>query len=91
MVVIKAKRTAASFFGDAQSREEIAERSGISERQRKTAVRVANLPEEKFEAAIERPKPATVTQLAEMGRQIRAVPEDSFRRNVIWARHAAVY
>jgi hypothetical protein len=38
------------------------------------AVRVANVPAEKFEAAIEQPKPATVTALAEMGKQVRAAP-----------------
>ncbi|GAC1573012.1 MAG: hypothetical protein NVS3B5_02280 [Sphingomicrobium sp.] len=58
----------------------IAEKAGISERQVKTAVRVANVPEEKFEAAVEAPKPATVTALAEMGKQVRTVPAEGFRQ-----------
>jgi hypothetical protein len=41
--------------------------AGMSERQVKTAVRVANVPDDAFEAAIECECPATVTQLAEMG------------------------
>jgi hypothetical protein len=49
-----------------------AQKAGISERQRVTAVRVANVPAEEFEAAIERPKPATVTKLAEMVGAARA-------------------
>jgi hypothetical protein len=35
----------------APSRDNVAESVGISEHQRKQAVRVANIPEEKFEAA----------------------------------------
>ncbi len=57
-----------------------AENAGISEHQRKQAVRVANVPADKFEAAVESPKPPTVTALAEMGKQIRAVPPESFKR-----------
>jgi hypothetical protein len=58
---------------------EMAESAGISEHQRKQAVRVAKLPAEKFEAAVEAPKPATVTELSEMGKKIRAAPE-SFKQ-----------
>lgn len=54
--------------------------AGISERQQVTSVRVANVPQEKFEAAIEQPRPATVTKLAEMGRQVRGVPADGFKQ-----------
>lgn len=43
----------------------------MSEHQQKTAVRVASLPAETFERAIEAEKPATVTKLAEMGKQSR--------------------
>jgi hypothetical protein len=49
------------------------ESAGISHHQAAQAVRVANIPAEKFEAAIEQPKPATVAQLAEMGKQVRSV------------------
>lgn len=52
-----------------------AENAGISERQRVTAVRVANIPQDQFDSAIERDRPATVTTLAEMGKQSKPVPE----------------
>ena len=47
---------------DKLSQREAAERAGLSPHQELQAVRVANMPEEKFEAAIERPKPATRTR-----------------------------
>ncbi len=40
----------------------------MSERQEKTASRVANIPEEEFDAAVEGDDPPTVSQLADMGR-----------------------
>ena len=43
------------------SQKDAARAAGISERQQVTAVRVANVPDEQFETAIERPKPATVS------------------------------
>ncbi|WP_024516801.1 hypothetical protein [Bradyrhizobium sp. Tv2a-2] len=61
------------------SQREAADRAGLSPHQELQAVRVANVPQEKFEAAIEAPKPTTVTALAEMGKQIRAVPAESFK------------
>jgi len=50
--------------------------AGLSEKQRKTALRVANVPKEEFEAAVETDEPATVTQLAERGRRRRAPTVD---------------
>jgi hypothetical protein len=50
----------------------MADRAGISKHQQVQAVRVANIPEEKFEAAVEAEKPGTVTALAEMGKQVRS-------------------
>jgi hypothetical protein len=50
-------------------RQAAAGRAGMSRHQTATAVRVANVPAEKFEAAVEADKPATVTALAEMGKQ----------------------
>jgi hypothetical protein len=49
------------------TRENAAEDAGLSERQRKTALRVANVPEAEFEQAIESDNPPTVTDLAEQG------------------------
>jgi hypothetical protein len=59
----------------APTQRQAADKAGISERQRKTAVAVANVPSKRFEEAVEKRKPPTVTALAEMGKQARAVPE----------------
>jgi hypothetical protein len=44
------------------SQKEMAKKSGISPNQAKTAVRVANIPSSKFEAAVESDDPPTVTK-----------------------------
>lgn len=62
------------------NRGEVAASAGISRRQQVTAVRVANVPAEQFDAAIESDNPATVTALAEMGTKVRAVPPEGFKR-----------
>jgi hypothetical protein len=49
------------------SRTKAAQEAGLSKRQEKTAVRVANVPEEEFEAQVESDSPPTVTALAEQG------------------------
>ena len=41
----------------------------MSKDQEKTASRVANIPEEEFDAAVESDDPPSVTQLADMGRR----------------------
>lgn len=43
--------------------------AGLSERQRKTALNVANVPEQQFEEMVEAETPATVTKLAQAGKQ----------------------
>lgn len=53
------------------TRTEAATAAGMSEHQRKTALRVAAVPAADFEAAIESDDPPTVTKLAEAGRQAR--------------------
>lgn len=45
--------------------------AGLSERQIKTAVRVANVPQDVFDAEVEKEQPTTVQALAEMGTQER--------------------
>jgi hypothetical protein len=55
--------------GTGLSRTQAAEDAGLSERQKKTALRVANVPAAEFEAAVESPAPPTVTQLAERGKK----------------------
>jgi hypothetical protein len=51
-----------------------AHQAGLSRHQQVTAVRVANVPADQFDAAVESDKPPTVTALAEMGKQSRPVP-----------------
>jgi hypothetical protein len=55
------------------TRSEAAEHAGLSERQKVTALRVASVSSEKFEQQVENPAPPTVTQLAEQGKQSRAL------------------
>lgn len=65
----QSKKDATGHF--APSRYGAGHDAGMSDRQIKTAVRVANVPEPTFEAAVESPAPPTVTKLADMGRQRR--------------------
>ena len=58
--------------GHGKSQQEAADEAGLSEHQQLQAVRVANTPESDFEKATESDIPATVTDLAEMGKQSRA-------------------
>ena len=54
------------------TRRGAAREAGLSERQKVTALRVASVPGAEFEAPLERESPPTVTQLAELGKEIRA-------------------
>lgn len=63
--------------GSLRTQKEVAHSAGISEHQRKQAVRIANVSAEQFELAVETQKPATVTKLAEMGKQPRAAKTSS--------------
>ena len=56
------------------TREIAAADAGLSEHQRKTALRVANVAAEEFNAKVESDNPPTVTQLAELGKQSRPQP-----------------
>jgi hypothetical protein len=53
------------------SRQDAARNAGLSDRQRVTAVRVANVPADDFDRAVDSPTPPTVTKLADMGRKSR--------------------
>lgn len=58
------------------SRESVARDAGLSDRQRKTALRMASVPEAAFTGAVESPEPPTVTELARMGTSSKpAAPE----------------
>lgn len=56
------------------TRTSMATDAGLSEHQRKTALRVANVPETEFERAVESDQPPTVTALAERGKIPRPRP-----------------
>jgi hypothetical protein len=51
------------------NRTEAAEQAGLSEHQRKTALRVASVPAEDFERQVDSDEPPTVTALAEQGKK----------------------
>lgn len=57
-----------------RTRTEAATGAGLSEHQRKTALRVAAIPAPEFDAAVESESPPTVTALAERGKQARPAP-----------------
>lgn len=51
------------------SQREAAAQAGLSDRQQKTAIRVANVPSDLFDAAVDSDAPPTVTKLADWGKQ----------------------
>jgi hypothetical protein len=59
--------------GPSFSRKEIAADAGMSSRQAKTAIRVANVPAERFEEQVESEAPPTVTALASQGTKPKPV------------------
>jgi hypothetical protein len=65
------------------TRSQAASEAGLSEHQRKTALRVAAIPEVEFNRQVESERPPTVTQLADQGRTQRvSIPDpaaESFR------------
>jgi hypothetical protein len=58
------------------TRESAATEAGLSEHQRKTALRVVNVPKDERDELIESENPPTVTQLAELGLRL---PRHRFR------------
>lgn len=56
------------------SRKSIAERAGMSDHQRKTAIRLASIPKAKRERLIEAKNPPTVEQLAAQGTKTKPRP-----------------
>jgi hypothetical protein len=60
-------------LGTAPTRGDAADAAGLSERQRKTALRIANVPQAVFERAVESSSPPTITQLAERGTAARPI------------------
>ena len=64
----------ASADTSAPTQRDAASDAGMSKRQQVTAIRVANVPDDEFEASTESDDPPTVTALAEMGSQSRTPP-----------------
>ena len=58
-----------------ETRTAVADAAGLSEHQRKTAARVANIPADEFEAAVESDNPPTIEDLAERGTKKKTVIE----------------
>lgn len=54
---------------DTPTRKTAAEQAGMSKDQAVQSIRVANVPEESFEAQLESDKPPTITALADQGKQ----------------------
>ncbi|HEV8449319.1 MAG TPA: hypothetical protein VGQ44_21020 [Gemmatimonadaceae bacterium] len=61
------------------SQRKAADDAGMSERQELTAVRVANVPADEFEALVESDNPPTVTALAERGKTPGAAVPEKFK------------
>jgi hypothetical protein len=59
-------------------RQQAAEAAGLSERQIKTAQRVANIPPEDFDRQVESNNPPTITELAHQGTRPRPAPDSRF-------------
>ena len=57
------------------SREQAAKDSGLSRDQKRTALRVANVPAPLFECAVESESPPTVTELAKLGTKSKPVSD----------------
>jgi hypothetical protein len=72
------------------SRSQAAKQAGLSSRQKNTALRVANVPEDEFERRVESDKPPTVTKLAALGTKATPRPVDMLQgRDPNEARQAA--
>lgn len=59
----------------APTQKKMADDAGMSDRQRVTAVRIANIPEPDFVKQVDSPKPPTLTTLAQQGTQKREAPD----------------
>lgn len=67
----RSKNGSVSTF--APTRREVAAAAGLTKDAQVRCVRVANVPAAEFEAAVERPRPLTVAQLANLGRSQRSM------------------
>ena len=63
-----------------RSQRQAAEEAGMSERQEKTASRVASIPGAEFNAVVEADSPPSITKLADMGRTVVEAKHDFLTR-----------
>lgn len=63
-------------LGRATTRGDAARQAGLSDHQRKTALRIATVPEADFNRQVESERPPTVTRLADQGRTQRVSAPD---------------
>jgi hypothetical protein len=68
------------LFEDRPSQRQVAGAAGLSEHQRKQAVRVANVPREVFNFLVDSDDPPTVTALAEIGKQSMTAEQKAARQ-----------
>lgn len=68
------RKTDGTVSSSQPSQSQAAADAGISERQQVTAVRIANVPDADFDAAVESDKPPTITALAEQGKKAQPKP-----------------
>lgn len=71
----EATRYGQAAAGPPVTRGQIAVEAGLSDRQRKTAQRIASIPEPEFTAAVEGSTPPSMTALAKLGTETRLVPD----------------
>jgi hypothetical protein len=71
---IEAANGARTDLGTVRTRSGSASHAGLSERQRKQALRIANIPLESFEQQIEADIPPTLTELAAQGTNKKPLP-----------------
>jgi hypothetical protein len=69
-------------------RSAAADEAGISEHQRKEALRVAAVPPEQFNAMVEAANPPTVSELANIGRKRRQMPDTEMGEDFLSPREA---
>jgi hypothetical protein len=63
--------------------QEAVAQAGLTPAEARTMINVARVPADQFEALVERPKPATVTQLADEGTRKRKVVQEPHREEYL--------